>query len=188
MEDRPTRSGDPVAGTVAAGGYPYDVMQVTVRRGAVIASVAKRENPAVTGNEPVALTIRGPGYTGDRCSQVVAGDGAVKLRIAEGEDPAVPADQPITPTVGCRSHPDNLVLQWPSDHGAVKAGSTKGKYLTVSGHQPVARTVRGRGHRHYRPPDMASDLAVPGRVEPADSTPGTDDHVAGLGQFDVDIG
>src|SRR5436853_479471 len=69
-------------------------------RGAEKAGVAEAEDPAVGGDEPVALTGGAGGSSHDRLVEGDAPRGAEEAGVAEAEDPAVGGDEPVALTGG----------------------------------------------------------------------------------------
>src|SRR5450759_5592 len=63
--------------------------------GAVEGGVAKGENPAVTGHQPVALAVGSRGHAHHRPVQHQATGGAVEVGVPEREDAAVTGHQPV---------------------------------------------------------------------------------------------
>lgn len=61
--------------------------------------VAKGEDSAVGGDQPVAVPSGSGGQTNNGCIEAQVAGGPVEMRIAEREDSAVSSDQPVAMAV-----------------------------------------------------------------------------------------
>src|SRR5205807_1663706 len=59
------------------------------------ARVAEREDPAVGGNEPVAVTVGGGGHAHDWLVEAQRSGGAEEARVAEAEHAAIGGHEPV---------------------------------------------------------------------------------------------
>ena len=75
------------------------------------AGVAEREDPAIGGHQPVALTVTCRRNADDRRVQVLAAHGTVEAGVAEGEDPAIAGHQPVALAVGCGGDADDRCIE-----------------------------------------------------------------------------